>query len=180
MKELSQNTLKYINEYTRANRYYDLNWKWCRTPNEYDIESLQKCIDADTTTRTFTRDVLDWYETVTIDYSNIDIAAARAELNELKYELLVKLQRRNERAAERLNLKRLDSLEHEMIERKEAAELISKYGCPVFQKNRIKVCKWTGPDHTRYWPKQSYYIKPFSVDGKYSKQDIIKSLKEIA
>lgn len=180
MKELSQNTLKYIDEYTRANRYYDLNWKWCRTPNEYDIESLQKFIDADTTTRTVPYEGYEYYSTVTIDYSNIDIAAARAELTELKEALLVKLQRRLEREVERRDLKRLESLEHEMIERKEAAELISKYGCPVFQKTRIKVCKWSGPDHTRYWPKQSYYIKPFNVDGKYSKQDILNSLKEIA
>lgn len=178
--KLSENTLKYINEFNRDNGRYETHWLHRRMPNEFDIEDIQHCIDADTTTRTYQRDTYDWYEEVTIDYSDIDIAAARDELTKLKEELQVKLQRRKERAAERLNLKRLDSLEHEMIEREDAAEIISKYGCPVFQKTRIKVCAWSNTEHTRYWPKRCYYIKPFSVDGKYSKQEIIASLKEVA
>lgn len=178
--KLSQNTLDYINTYRYASDYCSTHWLYGRVINEFDIKSLQDCIDADTTTRTFIRDTYDWYDTVKVDYSNIDVAAAKSELTKLKEDLQVKLQRRKERAAERLALKRLDSIEHEMIDRKDAAELISKYGCPIFMKTKIKVCEWCNASHTRYWPKHCYYIKPFSVDGKYSKQDIINSFKKDA
>nr|DAW67880.1 MAG TPA: hypothetical protein [Caudoviricetes sp.] len=172
--KLSDNTVKYICQYDS----YLLRLQYRRAIDEYDLDMLQKCIDADTTPRTFQRETYDWYEEVKVDYSRIDIAAAREELIKFKHELSFKLQRKREREAERLNLKRLDSIEHDMIERKEADEIIIKYGCPIFQKTRIKICKWSNTEHTRYWPKLSYYIKPFSVDGKYSKQDILNSLKE--
>lgn len=117
-----------------------------RALDESDLEALQQCIDADTSTRTETFG----FSHVKFDYSGIDVTAAREELTKLKVELSHRIQRKRERAAERLDLKRIESIEHDMIDRKDAAAIICKYGCPIFQKTHIKICKWSNTEHTRY------------------------------
>ena len=73
----------------------------------------------------------------------------------------------------------IKSLEHTMITKKEASELIKEKGCAIFKKSFIKVQEWANNEKTSYFVKSSHTIakiKPLTVNGLYSKEDILKAI----
>lgn len=102
-------------------------------------------------------------------------AFIEAENEKIRLNEINKLQKKENKEVE----KALEALEHTMITRAEVSELLKDLGCAIFKKRFINVQEWANAEKTRYWIKASHTVKQIkclTVNGLYSKEDILKAI----
>lgn len=102
-------------------------------------------------------------------------AFIEAENEKIRLNEINKLQEKENKEVE----KALEALEHTMITRAEVSELLKDIGCAIFKKRFINVQEWANAEKTRYWIKASHTVKQIkclTVNGLYSKEDILKAI----